>query len=304
MTKMKKLTSLFLAVAMATGLMAPAMASEKEDAVMVATDKACVMDAAGNEMAFETVYCGNGVYLLYYYFNGELQTTYTLSGEAQIEAKTVDGQTYTVERLDTRNVVQEVELLSPEPKAVTTHFATIRYKTNSTFTSTPAASVETTGTVKTMQIPFTAEKNSKFSDAVAQVSAEIIAICLAFAAPSGGSSLALVATTVVTGMIAAAGGQIVNDIITAVVSDWFNCVETAHSYNITLITNKFTKTGKLNQVGYSDSVYYDDVDELEATYSGYTPASIQNGKESSFAREVWMACTSYAYPGLSSYTYY
>ena len=68
MTKMKKLTSLFLAVAMATGLMAPAMASEKEDAVMVATDKACVMDAAGNEMAFETVYSGNGVYLLYYYF--------------------------------------------------------------------------------------------------------------------------------------------------------------------------------------------------------------------------------------------
>lgn len=301
MKMFKQLMSIMLAATMCVSLTAPAMAVVLEDNEQ--NSEMIIADATGNEMNFHVVDNGNGTYLMEYYFNGELDTTYLIGADADyVEATTVDGEEYILETNDYIQPVADVPVQAVAASPV--HFCTITYQTNSAFKKESKASVEMTATTKRVQRKFYTQANTKFADGVAMIANNIISVGFALFATSGGTAIEVAATTILTGMIANNGAELVDGIIKNVLSDSFDCVETKYTYQLTLITEKFTKTGTLKDAGIYDSIEYDN-GTISPIYDGYTPTTIQKTEKAAFSMEVWKKCApNYAAPAYKTYLFY
>lgn len=302
----KKIVSAALALTMTLSLVTPAMAVTPKDTPQNEAAMATVIDETGNELSFQMIDNNDGTYTMEYYYNGELDTTYTISTESSyIQAKTTDGEEYSI---NTEEYIQSDDsqqpMLTASAASNPVHFCTIYYNANSAFSTQSAASVEMTYTAKNVTKKFVTQANTRYADAVATVSSYIIGAGLALFVVSGGSAVAVAAGAVVTAMIANAGAQLVGGVIKDALSDSFVCSEVTYSYPITLVTEKFTKTGTLSQAGISDYIYYDN-GEVAQAYDGFTPTTIRKTDEFNFALEVWKKCApNYSMPSVKSYSYY
>ena len=297
----KKVISIMLAVTLVVSLVVPAMAIASEDNEQ--NFETVLADESGNEMKFHVVDNGDGSYLMEYYFNGELDTTYLIGADTDyVRATTGDGAGYV---LETNDYIQPAAVeVAQAATANPVHLCTITYHADAMFQRESKASVEMTATNKRVQKTFVTQANTKYADAVAVITNYIIGAGLALFTASGGSAATIAAGSVLTGMIAEAGANLVDGIIKNALSDRFDCVETKYTYSLTLITEKFTKTGTLKDAGVYDTILYKN-NEIHPLYDGYTPTTIRETEKTAFSMEVWKKCApNYTAPPYKSYLFY
>ena len=179
------------------------------------------------------------------------------------------------------------------------HFCNITYKTTPLYSGTPIASVEYTTESANTVYPVNVPKNWVYEDALAA----IVDMLLDTLIPDAQEGIASIAELVLDSMMASCGADVVNGLINKAFSDTFRAYTVTYSYDATLsVGTTVVGTAELVDAGQAVTVIYDDVDEFEAVYYGYTPTTIRT-MQNEFAIVTWRGCSTVSYPGFSNYGY-
>lgn len=256
-----------------------------------------IVDDSGKEMKFETVASDAEHYTINYFYDGNLVKCYTInSSSGSIMVQSENGNCY--------NIMAESE----EPEIVSAPILRrsygrnlgVFYYNNTNNLINPHINIMSDISNSRKSVHYvTTQAQAEFADCVAQISSTLINHALSTVSISGGVAT-MIAAKILTEMISAQGGKIINGLITMAISDSYDAVLTTYKITATLSANALAQSYSSYYTGTAEYVSYDGQTYSDVYYSGNTP---YNWNDTRFATQTWNDTAyrylKYTYPGLA-----
>lgn len=267
-----------------------------------------VMDDTGKEMRFETFEDDLGNITIKYYYNGRFIKSYSFNTTSnQIRVQCEDNMTYNlttedyVECSSDSYIDNDNNAVMYATRSNTRNLGVFYYKDTDYFTL-PHVSL-TCDTIDTEKVTYrvTTPSNSSYADSFATLTNYLIGIVFVTVTISGGLA-ASIAASVLEGMIAASGGQVVGGLITAAISDYYKAIRISYKTTATFSCTNHTFRFHADYSGSAHYVAYDGNNyESSRIYEGITP-QLSTWNNTDFSIVTWDDTVrrhyTYAWPGL------
>lgn len=306
---MRKFIAAIIALTLTFSISVPALALNVTDQtnsaeIAVNSGVMTITGSDGNVLEFEIYELSPGVYRMDYYYNGEMDRSYVLSGnDSNVCATTAEGETYTVEStVQTENATMALPAATPYASSVWQSLGNFQYYGVS---GIPYPTIEVNTQIYNSSIAtkrVTSAAGSLAADVTAAITTAIIAGVLGIvAAPA--TLAAAVAAALLSDMIATAGGSIVNGVISTAISDTYNIVTNYH-YLAALAPQVNTSH---NYAFTSAYVSYNGQPYEHQGYDSTTGFTRENWSTTEFGKQAWedtFGTKGYSYPGVKRVNFY